>query len=89
MLEDFRANPPIELAGKQVLVREDYASSERALVEEDKQETITLPKSNVLKYKLEDGAWFCIRLSGTEPKIKFYFGVKEATIEESDRRFKI
>src|SRR5699024_5014375 len=76
ILEDFRDNPPVEMAGRQVLVREDYSSSERVLVNENLQETIQLPKSNVLKYKLEGGAWLCIRPSGTEPKIKFYFGVK-------------
>lgn len=85
ILEDFRKNPPVEMAGRRVLVREDYSCSERVLVEKDKLETIELPKSNVLKYKLEGGAWFCIRPSGTEPKIKFYFGVKEETIKESEQ----
>ena len=86
IMEDFRDNPPVELAGRQVLVREDYASSERVLVNKDTEtrESITLPKSNVLKYKLEGGAWFCIRPSGTEPKIKFYFGVREGSMEGSE-----
>src|SRR5690625_2528609 len=83
ILEDFRDNPPVEMAGRQVLVREDYSSSNRVLVESGEQEEITLPKSNVIKYKLENGAWICLRPSGTEPKIKFYFGVKEETMEES------
>ncbi|MEI3613235.1 phospho-sugar mutase [Pseudogracilibacillus sp. SO30301A] len=85
ILNDFRENPPIEIAGKQVLATEDYLSSERVVLEEERTETITLPKSNVLKYKLENGAWFCIRPSGTEPKIKFYFGVKEASLAESEQ----
>jgi len=42
-----------------------------------------LPKSNVLKFKLQNGAWICLRPSGTEPKIKIYFGVKEDTFAES------
>ncbi len=88
ILNDFRENPPTEIAGKQVLVTEDYLSSERVVLEEKRSETITLPKSNVLKYKLENGAWFCIRPSGTEPKIKFYFGVKEASPEESEKALK-
>jgi len=83
ILSDFRSNPPKEIAGKRVLVIEDYQSSNRVLVESGEQEEITLPKSNVIKYKLENGAWICLRPSGTEPKIKFYFGVKEETMEES------
>jgi len=83
ILSDFRNNPPKEIAGKRVLVIEDYQSSNRLIVESGKQEEITLPKSNVIKYKLEHGSWICLRPSGTEPKIKFYFGVKEETFEGS------
>lgn len=88
ILEDLRSNPPVEMAGRKVLVREDYLSSERMLVDQGKQETINLPTSNVLKYKLEGGAWFCIRPSGTEPKVKFYFGVKEDSLRESERELR-
>jgi len=49
------------------------------------EEEINLPTSNVLKFYLENGSWFCLRPSGTEPKIKFYFGVKEDSLEESER----
>src|SRR5699024_5399503 len=84
ILQSFREQPPTEFAGKRVLVREDYASSERVFIDENRKETIELPKENVLKYKLEDGAWVCLRPSGTEPKIKFYFGVKEGTLGESE-----
>lgn len=88
ILNDFRENPPAEIAGKQVLVTEDYLSSERVVLEDGRLETIILPQSNVLKYKLDGGAWFCIRPSGTEPKIKFYFGVKEASLAESEKALK-
>lgn len=84
MLEAFRAQPPEVFAGKNVLVREDYESKERVDVTNGSVENITLPTSNVLKYKLADGAWVCVRPSGTEPKIKFYFGVKEASREKSE-----
>ena len=84
ILNEFRDNPPTEIAGKQVLVTEDYLSSERFVLADKRIETIKLPKSNVLKYKLENGAWICIRPSGTEPKIKFYFGVKEASLSDSE-----
>ncbi|MDS9472588.1 phospho-sugar mutase [Sporosarcina pasteurii] len=83
ILSEFRANPPKEIAGQAIVVIEDYDSSTRVYVESGEQEEIHLPKSNVLKYKLENGAWFCLRPSGTEPKIKFYFGVKEETLEGS------
>lgn len=84
ILQALRDNPPVEFGGKTVIAREDYTSSERVIVEEENRiEPIELPKSNVLKYLLEDGAWVCVRPSGTEPKIKFYFGVKEATEEDS------
>src|SRR5699024_11560195 len=78
------AEPPEAFAGKRVLIREDYEQKTRTYVEDGHSEKITLPISNVLKYKLENGAWICVRPSGTEPKIKFYFGVKEASREESE-----
>ncbi|GAA5415694.1 phosphoglucomutase [Paraliobacillus ryukyuensis] len=79
LLKAFRNDPPKVVIGSDVAVIEDYQSSERTLVDNDQHETITLPKSNVLKYKLADGSWFCLRPSGTEPKIKFYFAVNGDT----------
>src|SRR5699024_8035535 len=55
ILNEFRDTPPTEIAGKQVLVTEDYLSSERFVLADERKETIKLPKSNVLKYKLENG----------------------------------
>ena len=49
----------------------------------EKEEETTLPESNVLYYELENDAWCCIRPSGTEPKLKFYMGVKEKTEKEA------
>ncbi|WP_337018796.1 phospho-sugar mutase [Oceanobacillus massiliensis] len=83
ILAAFRENPPAEMIGKAVLAIEDYQASKRMMGKQE--EVIHLPKSNVLKYKLEDGAWFCLRPSGTEPKIKFYFGVKEESLEASEK----
>ncbi|MCD7035205.1 phospho-sugar mutase [Metabacillus sp. GX 13764] len=88
ILSAFRANPPKEVAGKQVTIAEDYKSSERHLIALGNNETIELPKSNVLKYYLEDGSWFCLRPSGTEPKVKFYFAVKGTSLEDSELRLK-
>ncbi|OIS66129.1 phosphoglucomutase [Bacillus subtilis] len=86
ILASFRKNPPQKMAGKQVVTAEDYAVSKRTLLTENKEESIDLPKSNVLKYFLEDGSWFCLRPSGTEPKVKFYFAVKGSSLEDSEKR---
>ncbi|MED1015688.1 phospho-sugar mutase [Bacillus atrophaeus] len=86
ILASFRSNPPQQIAGKRVVTAEDYAVSKRMILAENKEEAIDLPKSNVLKYFLEDGSWFCLRPSGTEPKVKFYFAVKGTSTEDSDHR---
>ncbi|PSA92450.1 phosphoglucomutase [Bacillus atrophaeus] len=86
ILASFRSNPPQQIAGKRVVTAEDYAVSKRMILAENKEEAIDLPKSNVLKYFLEDGSWFCLRPSGTEPKVKFYFAVKGTSTEDSDQR---
>lgn len=83
ILEDFRNNPPNELANVNVNVCEDYQIQQRMVVSNGEVEDIMLPKSNVLKYILDNGAWVVIRPSGTEPKIKFYYGVKKSSLEES------
>lgn len=86
LLTTFRAEPPNVIANRRVVIREDYKTNERVYVETGKKETIDLPKSNVLKYVLEDGSWFCVRPSGTEPKMKFYFGVKGQTLTEAKQQ---
>lgn len=83
LLANFRSEPPTVIAGRNVTRIEDYKESVRTNVEEGQKEEIKLPKSNVLKYFLEDGSWFCLRPSGTEPKVKFYFGVKGNSLEDS------
>ncbi|MGN7299954.1 phospho-sugar mutase [Ferdinandcohnia sp. SAFN-114] len=85
LLASFRSEPPTIVAGRKVTLVEDYKESVRTNVKESQKEEITLPKSNVLKYFLEDGTWFCLRPSGTEPKVKFYFGVKGSSLEDSQQ----
>jgi len=85
ILQSFRTNPPAEVAGKKIVAIEDYKSSERQDVVSGTKEEINLPGSNVLKYILDDQSWFCVRPSGTEPKAKFYFGVKGETLEQSEQ----
>ncbi len=86
ILTSLRENPPKELAGIKVLSTRDYKSDELVdLVTGDKSNT-GLPASNVLYYDLEGSAWFCVRPSGTEPKVKFYFGVKGDSMEDAEAK---
>lgn len=72
----FRQTFPTGIAGKKVTKIEDYLSVADH----------TLPKSNVLKFYLADDSWFCLRPSGTEPKLKVYFGVKGTSLENSKQK---
>ncbi|MCE4049456.1 MULTISPECIES: phospho-sugar mutase [Bacillaceae] len=81
IMDTFRQDPISEVSGLQVVAIEDYQTSKRT--ENVKEILIDLPKSNVIKYYLEDGSWFCLRPSGTEPKAKFYFSVTSSSLEES------
>ncbi|HBF59220.1 MAG TPA: phosphoglucomutase, partial [Exiguobacterium sp.] len=75
IMDTFRENPPKQVAGEQVVLFEDYDASIAHDLKTHQPSPINLPKSNVLKFTLSDGSWFCLRPSGTEPKIKFYFSV--------------
>jgi phosphoglucomutase len=75
MMEDFRNNPPKELAGSKVIELLDYQKQIKTNLQTGNTETISLPKSNVLQFITEDGSKISARPSGTEPKIKFYFSV--------------
>ncbi len=86
ILEDFRENPPKEVAGKTIVAVEDYKTSIRKEFSNGKLSPISLPKSNVLKYFLEDRSWFCVRPSGTEPKCKFYFSVVGQSLKDSEEK---
>jgi phosphoglucomutase len=65
----------------------DYMTKERWVIADGSREILDLPASNVLYYELADGSWFCIRPSGTEPKIKIYYGVSEESMEKAQNRF--
>ncbi|ESU19673.1 phosphoglucomutase/phosphomannomutase [Flavobacterium cauense R2A-7] len=75
MMVDLRENPMKEINGQRVVCIEDYQSSKGRDLINNEEFGITIPKSNVLIYYLEDGSKICARPSGTEPKIKFYFSV--------------
>jgi phosphoglucomutase len=84
LLASFRNEPLTNLGTVKTLASEDYLTGVRAT--KNGEETISLPKSNVLKYIFEDGSWVCLRPSGTEPKVKFYFGVNSSSLEESKHK---
>ncbi|PGQ81613.1 phospho-sugar mutase [Priestia megaterium] len=85
LVDAFRLDPLSELGEIAATCIEDYQFSERMHVKEGKVESMPFPVSNVLKYHFEDGTWFTIRPSGTEPKAKFYFGVKKETLIQSEK----
>ncbi|ODG92933.1 MULTISPECIES: phospho-sugar mutase [Bacillaceae] len=83
ILTNYRQNPPVDINGLKVVTVEDYKLQEKTTLDSGQKEQILLPKSNVLKYQLEDGSWVCLRPSGTEPKIKFYFGIVGQSRQDS------
>lgn len=85
LVDAFRLDPVSKLGEIAVARIEDYQCSERVYVKEGMVESMTFPVSNVLKYHFEDGTWFTIRPSGTEPKAKFYFGVKKESLTQSEK----
>lgn len=85
LLDGLRKEVPSNFGGIKVSVAQDFAVNQQVDAEGVVSE-IGLPTSNVLKYILEDGSWIAVRPSGTEPKIKFYRGVKAATQEEAQEK---
>lgn len=88
IMESFRSHPPLHIGGIQITVIENYMTSVATELPLGIKSSIELPKADVLKFKLEDDSWICIRPSGTEPKIKFYFGVKGETSEIAGNKLK-
>lgn len=86
MMKAFRENPPKELAGYKVMAVRDYKADTRLDLTSGQVESTGLPTSNVLYYELSENAWCCVRPSGTEPKIKFYFGVKGTSLEDAKEK---
>ena len=84
MMKDYRENPPKEIDGEKVVCIKDYKLHESIDTVTGKKETIDLPTSNVLQYFTEKGNKVTVRPSGTEPKIKFYFGVKGCLENKAD-----
>ena len=88
ILDNLRKNPPTELAGYKVVKTRDYENDVVKDLATGETTTTGLPKSNVLYFDMTDDAWFCVRPSGTEPKIKFYAGIKGNSLEDADEKLK-
>lgn len=86
MMSSSRSNPPKELGGFTVLAVRDYKADTRKDMVTGEVTKTGLPSSNVLYYELSDGAWCCVRPSGTEPKIKYYFGVKGSSLSDAETK---
>lgn len=87
-LDNLRKNPIKEISGVEVKTFFDYKKSIEKDLESVEIKEIKLPKSNVLKYVLEDGSWFVVRPSGTEPKMKVYLAVVGSDLEDSNKKIK-
>ena len=85
LLDGLRKEVPSNFGGIKVALAQDFSVNQQVDAQGVVSE-IGLPTSNVLKYILEDGSWIAVRPSGTEPKIKFYMGVKATTQEEAEEK---
>jgi len=88
ILDTLRKNPPSEIAGYKVVKARDYKENTIQNMGTGEVTPTGLPVSNVLYYDLADDAWVCVRPSGTEPKVKFYYGVKGTSLQDADDKSK-
>lgn len=86
ILEDLRNNPPAQIGKYQVLSARDYKKDTIQNMKTGEITATGLPSSNVLYYDLEDDAWVCVRPSGTEPKVKLYYGIKGTSLEDANEK---
>ena len=86
IMETLRNNTPKEVGGYKVVSARDYKLDTIKDMATGEVKPTGLPSSNVLYYDLNDGAWICVRPSGTEPKIKFYYGIKGSSMEDADAK---
>ncbi len=86
LMDDLRNDPPKSFGDWKVLEARDYKKDECIVTDTGEKHSTGLPSSNVLYYDLSDNAWCCARPSGTEPKIKFYVGVKGNSLEDAQNK---
>ena len=85
-MEYLRKEPPKAIGAYPVLAVRDYQAGTIADMQTGKAVPTGLPSSNVLYYELEEDAWVCVRPSGTEPKVKFYIGVKGDSMQDAQEK---
>ncbi|MFP3155908.1 phospho-sugar mutase [Lachnospiraceae bacterium ZAX-1] len=86
ILDTLRNDAPKAIGSFKVLSARDYQKDTITDMKNGKVVPTGLPSSNVLYYELEDDAWVCVRPSGTEPKVKFYYGVKGKSVQDADKK---
>ena len=86
IMDTLRNDPPAQIGDYKVVSARDYKKDTIRNLETGEVTTTGLPNSNVLYYDLTDDAWLCVRPSGTEPKVKFYYGVKGTSLEDADQK---
>lgn len=86
MMDNLRSNPPKEFDGLKVLSLRDYEKDTATDLVTGKVTSTNLPKSNVLYFEIENDSWCCARPSGTEPKIKFYMGIKGTSLDDATKK---
>ena len=83
LMDKLRSNPPKQFGSWKVLEFRDYKSGETLDIASGTKGSTGLPESNVLYFELDNDSWCCARPSGTEPKIKFYMGVKGTSLDDA------
>lgn len=86
IMDTLRRNPPKKIGAYDVLSSRDYKEDKIVDAATGETKPTGLPKSNVLYYDLTDDAWLCVRPSGTEPKVKFYYGIKGTSLADADEK---
>ncbi|GAB7387947.1 phosphoglucomutase [Bacillaceae bacterium] len=86
IMESLRQKQPAQVAGQVVKICEDYKAGVSRNLETGEESPISLPQSDVLRFTLADESWFCVRPSGTEPKVKIYFGVKGSSLKDAGEK---
>ena len=87
-MKKLREVPPKKFGPYEIQKIRDYKLGKIVDVNTGREETTDLPTSNVLYYELNDDAWLCARPSGTEPKMKYYMGVKGISFEDAENKLK-
>jgi phosphoglucomutase len=86
IMSNWRSASPKKIGTDQIVKVRDYAKQVEVDLQNGEETTIPLPKENALQYRFNDGSWFCLRPSGTEPKLKVYFSVKGPSRAEAEKR---